>query len=138
MTDTNIASIPGITELKVKCRDTDSISDGHHTFGELYEHRHLLYLSMLKTRLFASWRSKLHHDGIGYDGWFLVGSSVFTPGHEVHGEQISYHLPMRLWDLCNWMDTYDCAPVAWDGHSSDDVLDRMRKFLMMDITYQED
>jgi hypothetical protein len=117
-------------EVEMPAETVDQVSDGYHTFDELYEHRHLLYLSMLKTDLFSGWRALKHADGSTYDGWFIVGASVPTPGHEIHGEQITYHLPLRLWEFCNWLTTYEVAPVAWDGHSSNDVLNRMKQFLL--------
>lgn len=110
--------------LEVECADAGLVSDGYHTFNELYEHRHLLYLSLLKVGGFKGWRSRRHSDGASYEGWFLVGATV--PGVQA---QISYHLPDRLWDHCPWLETHEIAPVPWDGHSSQDVLERLARFL---------
>jgi len=38
-------------------------SDGYHTFDELYEHRHWLFLSLMKMWPERAWASKLHADG---------------------------------------------------------------------------
>lgn len=65
------------------------------------------------------WRSRLHHDGSAFDGWFIIGI-----GKE-KGEQITYHLPERMWSDCDWAETLDRAP-EWDGHTSADVLERLR------------
>lgn len=101
------------------------LSDGYHTFSELYEHRHMLYLAMLRYQkdvegldYCPSWKARKHHDGGAYEGWFLVGTTI-------DGQQISYHLPNRLWDKAWWLKEYDRAPVEWDGHTSDDVLQRL-------------
>lgn len=104
--------------------DYGNITDGYHTFNELYEHRHLLYLAFLKYHRDhqGGWKARLHQDGSAYDGWFLVGT-------ELNGKQISYHLPDRLWDKAWWLPEYDRAPVEFDGHTSDDVLQRLSEWL---------
>ena len=42
------------------------------------------------------------------------------------GKQITYHLPIAYWDETEFAETLDLAP-EWDGHTSDDVLERLRK-----------
>ena len=97
-------------------------SDGYHTFEELYEHRHALFLALCaaKEKLgFATWRSKLHHDGTMDDGWFIAGLENES------GLMITYHLPIRLWDKCGiLMNTFERAP-EWDGHTSMEVIERV-------------
>lgn len=101
--------------------DTNLISDGYHTFGELYHHRTVLYIAlcrmMHKTGTYV-WRSELHSDGTKYDGWFLLGICQHA------GEQITYHLHKDYWDDCAFAYTRDKAP-EFDGHSSKDVLERV-------------
>jgi hypothetical protein len=41
------------------------------------------------------------------------------------GEQISYHLPMSKWEECDVL-IRDRAP-EWDGHTSNDVLERLKQ-----------
>lgn len=101
--------------LKVSMDGEDStgrISDGQHTFDELYEHRIVLYITMLRCMSGArqlAWRSKLHSDGTGYAA----------------GEQITYHIPLEYWDETDFAETLDKAP-EWDGHTSADVLERLK------------
>ncbi len=112
----------GDLKLKVNCKNTGFISDGYHTFDELYKHRILLYLALLKASPeFTGWKAQKHHDGTSYDGWFLVGC-------EVDGKQISYHLPDSYWELAR-LPEYEFAPVKFDGHSSNDVLDRLIEWI---------
>ena len=76
---------------------TGQISDGYHTFSELYEHRHALCLALMKAMPDRWWFSKRHHDGglcFGSEDWFIIGATL--PGVS-HGE-ITYHLPSRLWE----------------------------------------
>lgn len=113
----------------------NDISDGYHTFTELYEHRITLfialcvyvtksYIRMEKTDCYPEenlkvWRSKLHSDGTSFDGWFILGI-----GKE-KGKQITYHLPLDKWEETNFADTLDKAP-EWDRHTSEDVLKRLK------------
>lgn len=100
-------------------------SDGFHTFDELYEHRCLLFLAFLRhhSPKDIQWKSRKHHDGSQFPGWFMVGT-------DLSGLQISYHLPESMWDLAWFLPEYDCAPRDWDGHSPQDVCDRLRRWIL--------
>lgn len=101
-------------------KETDAISDGYHTFGELYEHRNSLFIALCKAHPeLPAWRSKLHSDGTGFDGWFVLGL-----GKE-NGQQISYHLPLSMWEETNFAQTLEKA-LDFDGHTSKDVLERLK------------
>lgn len=105
------------------------ISDGYHTFEELYDHRHALWVNYLNQlewlvdTAFAgstettSWKSKKNHAGEEWEGWFLAGN-----GYEA-GKQKSYHLPMKYWDMLNVIEL-EKAP-DFDGHNSKDVEERL-------------
>lgn len=43
----------------------------------------------------------------------------------VKGTQKSYHLPDRLWPLTSFAIDLQCAP-DWDGHTSSEVIHRLR------------
>lgn len=100
------------------------VSDGYHTFNELYEHRIVLYIKLCQTEhnhgSYSCWRSKKHSDGSKWDGWFLLGI-----GKSV-GCQITYHLPIKYWDECGFAETIEQAP-QFDGHTSADVLKRIQE-----------
>ena len=105
------------------------ISDSYHTIEELYEHRIELFIALCRLQQKYNndagkgkapvWKSKLHSDGTGFEGWFIMGIS------DVAGDQITYHLPMSKWDWCFFAETLDKAP-HWDGHNSKDVLNRLK------------
>lgn len=108
--------------------DTNKISDGYHTFEELYEHRITLFIALCRLMKFeyklqydgkGVWRSKAHSDGSVWDGWFILGI-LQTPG-----QQITYHLPISKWEETNFATTLDKAP-EFDGHSSQEVLQRLK------------
>jgi hypothetical protein len=42
------------------------------------------------------------------------------------GEQITYHLPIHYWEKTNFAEIIAQAP-SFDGHSSNDVLQRISK-----------
>lgn len=99
-------------------------SDGYHTFDELYEHRHALFLALCRRiagqRPDRVWRSTLHYDGTSFTSWFVMGID------RLPGEQITYHLPMYLWDETNFATTLERAP-EWDGHTPTDVVVRLKR-----------
>lgn len=110
--------------------DTNKISDGYHTFGELYEHRITVFIALCaqlsslpgdyRAPLHSQvWRSKLHSDGSNFDGWFVLGV-----GKE-KGHQITYHLPMGKWHDTEFAEDLERAP-EFDGHTSADVLTRLK------------
>ncbi len=117
-----------------KERDPDvpgKVSDGYHTFDELYEHRIFLYIKICEMihaiceeaggQCFCPvWRSERHSDGSRIPGWFVLGIN------EERGKQITYHLPMRYWDNAKFAKKRDRAP-EFDGHTSSDVLTRISK-----------
>ena len=99
-------------------RDKRKLSDGYHTFEELYEHRCVLWLALLamfesETNLQII-KALKHNDGTFLEDWFL--SCVV-----INGKQISYHLPMKYWDKIAGK-AYEVSPLEFDGHTSDDVV----------------
>lgn len=115
--------------------DTNEVSDGYHTFGELYEHRITIYIALCKQLATSQylvddirkshyvWVTKKHSDGSSWDGWFVLGID------EAPGSQITYHLPMSKWDECAaFADEIEKAP-DWDGHTSQDVLTRLNNLI---------
>lgn len=103
---------------------TSEISDGYHTFGELYDHRITLYIALCRwVQQFGTadvWRSRKHSDGSSFDGWFVLG--IFSR----KGLQITYHLPNARWQECDFANYLAVAP-EFDGHTSNDVLERLKR-----------
>ncbi len=114
-----------------KSTDIGSISDGYHTFDELYDHRITLFIAL--CRIVQSWeiehswpdcppvwRSRLHSDGSSFEGWFVLGLG------EAPGKQITYHLPESRWEETGFADELSKSP-EFDGHTSADVLERLKR-----------
>lgn len=91
---------------------TGELSDGYHTFDELYFHRMVLFSVVCNMNTYYSWKSWKHHDGTMYDDYFIVG--VNTPEG-----QYSYHCHKDHWDDFK-VKELDSAP-EWDGHEPSDV-----------------
>lgn len=112
--------------ILIKDCDTNKITDGYHTFGELYEHRITLFIVLChilqaRSKTYDIWKSKKHSDGSNIDGWFVLGIG------KVPGYQITYHIPISKWDMCE-VKELELAPI-WDGHTSEDVLSRLKTLL---------
>lgn len=100
------------------------ISDGYHTFDDLYNHRHHLFIALMVSNPSISWRSLYHEDGTMFSpDWFIAGINLPTG-------TISYHLPMSLWAMLNNqpIETRRTAP-KWDGHAFDDIFGRLREWV---------
>ncbi|XAI95720.1 hypothetical protein [Dolichospermum phage Dfl-JY23] len=100
-----------------------NVSDGYHTFDELYEHRCLLFLFLCKKFCkYQKWKALKHDDGSSFEGYFIAGLDL-REGIDDDPIIITYHLPLEYWDSCD-SPILTNAP-KWDGHTSKDVVDRM-------------
>lgn len=114
-------------ESQFKLGTMDDLSDGYHTFGELYEYR-MLYNAAFLNGLVKSGdikvcKSKKHHDGkecFG-GGWFIVVAELPTG-------QISNHYELKYWDLFK-IPEVETAP-KWDGHTPKIASDRLKAFIL--------
>ena len=95
----------------------DNISDGWHTFGELYEFRMSLSIALLNTNPEISWKSKQHDDGSMFDGGY------FICGIETPKGQVTNHYKIEHWESFN-VTEFEHAP-KWDGHTAKDSIERL-------------
>lgn len=93
--------------------ETSQISDGYHTFEELYNHRMILFSIICNAYPYRAWKSKLHYDGTMYDNHFIVGITT-SEG------DFTYHYYLDNWDKFQVKELSN-AP-KWDGHTSDDII----------------
>lgn len=104
--------------------DKGEISDGYHTFNELYYYR-MLYNAAFFNSLPKDWvhKSKKHHDGeecFG-GGRFIVMANLPTG-------QISNHYELKDWDLFQIPEKE--VADKWDGHTPQEAADRLYKYLL--------
>ena len=95
------------------------LSDGYHTFNELYHHRAILFSVICNTYPELAWKSKQHHDPAQpmYDGMFIVG--IQTPEG-----QATYHYDVEpYWDMFR-IKELETTP-EWDGHTPDEAIRRI-------------
>ena len=113
MTDTEreritaICKVAGVTEI-------DDLSDGFHTFRQLYYQRMMLFATIVRQNKDKAWKSLRHEDGelcFG-GGWFIVGIDTPEGSYTYHYED-------------NYYSLFDCEELErgkhWDGHTEKDV-----------------
>ena len=98
--------------------DISKLSDGYHSFDELYEVRCLLFIALIKAHPEKSWRASANHDGQKWEGWFVCGINPEK------GKQVTFHLPEKFWSKLDGIETHEINPY-FDGHTSADVLARL-------------
>lgn len=93
--------------------DAEKMSDGYHTFADLYEQRLILSAALAKNNPHA-WKSKRHEDGsVPFGGgWFIMGFDTDEGCY-------TYHYELKDWDLFQCKELDKGKP--WDGHTSKDV-----------------
>jgi hypothetical protein len=111
-------------ELISSAEEVGQISDGYHTFDELYEHRCTLFAALMQQLSHLSWFSFKHHDGEEWEGWFICGISLPTG-------DVSYHLPSEMLEVvaCTGAEQLEFGK-EWDGHTSDDVIKRIQEYIV--------
>lgn len=88
------------------------ISDGYHTFNELYFHRMMLFSVICNQNKENAWKSWLHDDGTMFDDYFIVGI-------ETKEGQYTYHYHKDHWSTFD-VKEIELAP-KWDGHKPEDI-----------------
>lgn len=111
-------------EKQVYPENKGEISDGYHTFNELYYYR-MLYNAAFFNSLPKAWvhKSKKHHDGeecFG-GGWFIVMANLPTG-------QISNHYELKDWELFQIPEKE--VADEWDGHTPKEAAERLHKYLL--------
>ena len=124
------ANLRQIQELIDKYKnDNDSsvgdLSDGYHTFNELYKHRTVL-TALVMMNLPYAWKALKHEDGTMFDNMFIVGFP--TPSG-----MITYHYDMEYFDLFK-VPILPHAP-HFDGHTPDDVIKRITDYINSSSSY---
>lgn len=124
--------------------DTGEISDGYHTFNELYEFRKM-YNAALFNELANPNTVRYHLDkkefaGVGSiqgnkyqvhkswkhnDGELCFGGDWFIVSAMLPGGQISNHYKAEDWDLFQ-IPEEEKALFKFDGHTGKDVLERLK------------
>lgn len=108
----------------------EDVSDGYHTFKELYDYR-MIYNALWFNELYKTHpeydihKSLRHSDGekcFG-GGWFIVMAELPTG-------QISNHYEDMYWDMFNIPEKEKSN--IWDGHTPQQAYKRMVEFIEME------
>ena len=105
---------PAANVVEIPKTGFGDLSDGYHTFNDLYFQRCMLFEQIVHDHKDRAWKTRFHEDGepcFG-GGWFLV--AIDTP-NGAYG----YHYEDKYWDL------FDCEELPrakhWDGYTEKDV-----------------
>ena len=123
--------------------NTNLISDGQHTFGELYHARAILfsvfinnYMDLTKANTFLgkpdefilpgddefyAWKSWHHADGSMFEEYFIVGLTQKSTG-----KFMSYHYHKDYWDIF-MVDEVDHSP-EWSPEKDLPLIDTIGKY----------
>ena len=113
MTDNQRAYEDALCEV-AHVDEVGEVSDGFHTFNQLYHQRAMLFAALVNLNRDISWKTRKHEDGklcFG-GGWFLV--TIDTPDGAY-----GYHYEDKYWDI------FHCKELErakhWDGYTEEDV-----------------
>lgn len=113
MTEIEMEKLRAICKI-ANVDDIEDLSDGYHTFRQLYYQRMMLFAAIVKQNKDKAWKSLRHEDGelcFG-GGWFIVGVDTPEGSYTYHYED-------------NYFSLFDCEELAcgkhWDGHTEKDV-----------------
>lgn len=118
--------LSSIDSLQYEQIDMGEVSDGYHTFNELYHYRMLYnaaFFNLLPKNMVH--KSKRHHTGeecFG-GGWFIVMANLPTG-------QVSNHYELKDWDLFQ-VPEKEIAD-EWDGHTPQEAAERLHKYLQQE------
>lgn len=102
--------------------DAGKISDGYHTFDELYNHRHLLWVNLLLANKDISFKTRRDFEGKEWEGWFIAGI-------QMPDKQITYHMPVAYWGILPDVKELE-RNFGFDGHTGQDVIDRLSEMAL--------
>ena len=111
---------------------TEKTAKQEKLINELYQFR-LIYNALIfnewhKHGKIEVYKSDRHHDGnIPFiddeNNWFIVVAIL------PDGKQVTNHYPIQYWDFFQ-IPEYDKVKHEFDGHTSEDVLDRLTKLIV--------
>ena len=109
-----VDDMPPANVIEIPESGIEDISDGYHTFRDLYYQRMVLFATIVKQNKNLAWKSLRHEDGeLCFDGdWFIVG--IDTPEGSY-----TYHYEMKFWFMFNCQELE--RGKHWDGHTDKDV-----------------
>ena len=106
--------------------DLGTVSDGYHTFDELYEFRKLYnaaFFNGLDHDTYHVHKSTKHFEGDEcFGGGWFIAVAVLPTG------MISNHYEMKDWDLFH-IPEVERSTIKFDGHTPKDVVARLTDYI---------
>ena len=106
----------------------EDVSDGDHTFRELYWQRAILCAAFFNTMnpIFSPHKAHKHYNSnmeveLCFGGGYFIVMATLPTG------QISCHFENKYWNLFN-IPEKDCCDI-WDGHTSDESFGRIMDYI---------
>ena len=103
--------------------DVGEVSDGYHTFNELYDFR-LAYNAALFNEWGAQGKYNVQRSIKHSDGEYCFGGGWFIVVADTPCGQISNHYEIKHWDLFYDVPKVD-IPMPYDGHTANNSLERL-------------
>lgn len=105
--------------------DLGEVSDGYHTFNELYAYR-MAYNALLFNEWFKAGKNDVHWSRKHSDGELCFGGGWFVVVAQTPYGQITNHYELK--DL-QWFVAIEEREKAakWDGHTPTEAFDRLRQ-----------
>ncbi len=107
--------------------DKGLISDGYHSFEELYEFRKL-YNALLFNEWAKLGKYQVHKSFCHFDGGECFGGGWFIVAAMLPSGLITNHYRAADWDLFN-VPSYRRSIFPYDDHTGKDSIDRMETLL---------
>lgn len=105
-----------IRGLKKRNVSVKNISDGYHTFEELYYHRMFLFSIICNNNKDIAWKSLKHNS---QDETPMFSNDLFIVGINTPEGTYSYHYKKKFWDYFQVQELEE-APM-YDGHMPEDI-----------------
>ena len=103
------------------------VSDGYHTFGEIYHFR-MLYNAMIANEFAAQGKSDVHKSYRHSDGELCFGKeNYFVVVMDLPTGQVTNHYRGEYWDIFRVPERERAA--EWDGHTPAEAAERMMEYL---------
>ena len=100
-----------------------TITDGYHSFDDLYEHRNLLFLNLIVHMDYREEATAYYTEDPNMPGWILVVLETEKLG------QISYHMQDGYDQFLKHIPKIPWNELNWDSRSSLEVSLRLRNNL---------
>lgn len=125
-----------LERIKNLFRPEGEITDGYHTFDELYEYRMAYNAALFNMLVWNGNQYDIHKSRYHYDGKLCFGGGWFIVMANLPSGQVSNHYPMKYWDMFQ-VPARACAK-KWDGHTPIEALQRIEMFSICEAALTKD